>query len=113
MTPAAITPAGVASIARQLYTDGPPLMRAMQRWRAYICPVDLVIECVPPGAYVLDVGCGGGLLLGAMARMRRIRGGVGFDLSASGIETASAMARMVASEAGLRFERILPSEPWP
>src|ERR1700742_679944 len=80
MTPAALTPAGICAIARRLYTDGPLAMRAMQHWRAHICPLDLVLEQVPQGAYVLDVGCGGGLLLGVLAWTGRIRAGVGIDV---------------------------------
>jgi 2-polyprenyl-3-methyl-5-hydroxy-6-metoxy-1,4-benzoquinol methylase len=109
----AVTPAALAAVARQIYTAGPLLTRLMQHWRPYICPLEQVVNEVPAGAYVLDVGCGGGLLLGAMARMGRIRGGVGVDFSADGIEAAGVMAKSLGGGARLDFRRISAEDTWP
>jgi len=111
-TDAQFTPAALASIAREIYTGGPFLTRLLQHWRPYICPFDLVVAEVPPGSYVLDIGCGGGLLLGVMARLRRISGGVGFDFSADAIRVALAMAEKLGG-AGLQFLHLSALDEWP
>jgi 2-polyprenyl-3-methyl-5-hydroxy-6-metoxy-1,4-benzoquinol methylase len=110
---ATLTPAALASIARQIYTEGPFLTRQLQHWRPYICPFDLVIAEVPAGSYVLDIGCGGGLLLGALARLERISGGVGFDFSADAIRVAAAMTKTLGGGGGLQFLHLSAMDEWP
>lgn len=109
----AITPAAVASIARAIYTKGPLLTRAMQHWRPFICPFDLVMQEVPPGSFVLDIACGGGLLLGALAATRRICGGVGFDFSRDAIRVAAAMTESLDCGGRLEFLHLSVMDPWP
>ena len=108
-----MTPAAVASIAREIYTQGPFLTRQLQHWRPYICPFDLVIAEVPAGSYVLDIGCGGGLLLGVLGRLQRIRGGVGFDFSPDAIKVALAMVGELKFDGGLKFELLSALDRWP
>jgi 2-polyprenyl-3-methyl-5-hydroxy-6-metoxy-1,4-benzoquinol methylase len=112
-TPATLTPAVLASIAREIYTAGPFLTRQLQHWRPYICPFDLVIAEVPAGSYVLDIGCGGGLLLGVLARLQRISGGVGFDFSAAAISVARAMTATSGGHGGLQFLHLSAMDEWP
>jgi 2-polyprenyl-3-methyl-5-hydroxy-6-metoxy-1,4-benzoquinol methylase len=112
-TDATLTPAALASIAQQIYTKGPLLTRTLQHWRPYICPFDLVIVEVPAGSFVLDIGCGGGLLLGVLARTRRISGGVGFDFSADAIRVAAAMTEELGEDCDLKFFHLSALDEWP
>ncbi|MHC5002338.1 MAG: class I SAM-dependent methyltransferase [Planctomycetota bacterium] len=104
--------AALAARARRLFRSGPLVTRLLQHWRPWICPFELLLEQVPAGATVLDIGCGGGLFLGLLAAEGRIRGGVGFDASESAIRTARAMAAGQAPGL-LRFERLDVGAPWP
>lgn len=104
----------LSRLARQLYIEGPFLMRKMMHWRIGICPFERVIRHVPPGASVLDVGCGAGLFLALLAGAEI--DGVGFDSSRPAIDTAVRMAervKLAGLPAKLRFIRLDVSEPWP
>ena len=98
------TPAQVAQLARELYTAGPLVARAMQHYRPYISPFTLLVKAVPPGSRVLDIGCGGGLFLGLLARTGRLQDGLGIDTSAMAIASAQAMASRLGPGARVRFE---------
>jgi len=51
--------------------------------------------------------------VGALARMGRIRGGVGFDYSAEGIRVAQAMAKTLPAACNLRFQQLSAMDAWP
>jgi SAM-dependent methyltransferase len=109
-------PAALVSLARTIYADGPAVRRGMMGLRPYICPFHRLIDLVPEGASVLDVGCGCGLFLGLLAATGRRPRGVGFDVSACAIPTARQMAvrlREAEVAADLRFERVGIDDPWP
>jgi 2-polyprenyl-3-methyl-5-hydroxy-6-metoxy-1,4-benzoquinol methylase len=108
-----MTAARLARIAKTIYTSGPKLTRSLQHWRPYICPIDMVIEEVAAGSFVLDVGCGGGLLLGALAHAKRISGGVGFDFSSSAIQVAHEMLGKLEPGHGLQFLHLSALDAWP
>jgi 2-polyprenyl-3-methyl-5-hydroxy-6-metoxy-1,4-benzoquinol methylase len=108
-----VTPKALARIAREIYIEGPWATRQLQYWRPFICPFDLVVEEVPDGSVVLDVGCGGGLLLGALASLGRIRGGVGFDYSDDAIRVAQAMAGALPAGCDLQFHHVSALDRWP
>jgi 2-polyprenyl-3-methyl-5-hydroxy-6-metoxy-1,4-benzoquinol methylase len=111
-TPA--TPRHLAGQTQQLFTSGPRFKRLIQHYRPYICPFGDLIEQIPQGATVLDVGCGGGMFLGLLASAGRIGRGVGFDTSASAIETARAMAmRLPAEQQVLTFHQLDAAADWP
>jgi 2-polyprenyl-3-methyl-5-hydroxy-6-metoxy-1,4-benzoquinol methylase len=106
----------LASVARTIYVDGPAVHRGMMALRPYICPFDRLIELIPVGASVLDVGCGCGLFLGLLAATGRTTRGFGFDVSEAAIPTARRMARRLSESdipTDLRFERIGVDDPWP
>ncbi len=103
----------IATVARRIYTEGPLLKRSLQHWRPHICPFNRLIDLGPKGSRVLDIGCGGGLFLGILTDLCRIKGGVGFDSSASAIDLAKTMLRRLDSEHGLTFRRISVDEPRP
>jgi 2-polyprenyl-3-methyl-5-hydroxy-6-metoxy-1,4-benzoquinol methylase len=113
LTRDAATPGALARIAREIYIEGPWATRVLQHWRPYVCPFDLVIEEVPDGSFILDVGCGGGLLLGALASIARIRGGIGFDFSADGIRVAQAMRKSLPPGCDLQFLHLSALDRWP
>lgn len=109
--PANPTPAECSRVAAELYRSAPTGRRLLMKYRPFICPFDLLITVVPQGARVLDVGCGGGLLLTLLAAAGRIRAGVGFDTNT----TMIALARGVAKQAGLplTFEQRAVEDGWP
>lgn len=76
------------ALSRRIYVRGPRLIRTLQHWRPSICPFPALLEQVPPGASVLDVGCGGGLLLAFIGAARAPRRLVGFDSSEAAIALA-------------------------
>lgn len=99
-------------------TDGvPSLLRRLQVYRPFICPFEHLLPLVPPGASLLDVGCGGGLWLGLLAKLGLVSSGHGFDTSAPAIRLAQAMAaRLGAGSDGgpkLTFERRSVADGWP
>jgi 2-polyprenyl-3-methyl-5-hydroxy-6-metoxy-1,4-benzoquinol methylase len=105
-------PSELSRLAQELFPDGPLLVRKMQHWRPYICPFELLVEAVPPRATVLDIGCGGGLFLALLSRLRDDVRGEGVDNSPLAIRCAQALAR----DRGLpvRFEqRDLERGDWP
>ncbi len=83
---------GIADLGGDLYRDAGPLTRVMCRHRTRICPLELVAAQVPPGASALDIGCGTGLMLNALAAGGQISAGLGFDASPGAISAATAAA---------------------
>jgi cyclopropane fatty-acyl-phospholipid synthase-like methyltransferase len=84
----------------------------MQRQRPRICPFPELLAHVPPGARVLEAGCGAGsFVLQAAARGDGVTG-LGFDADPAAV----AMAQRVAARAGLdgvRFEHREAAGGWP
>jgi len=106
----------MSAIARRMYRQGPMLLRTLQHFRPFICPFEKLVEHIPDGARVLDVGCGAGLLLGLAAGLGREFEGFGFDVSPMAIELAKVMAIHAATvnpRARLTFERLDVGAPWP
>lgn len=105
-------PAELRAAARRLFTRGPFLLRHLQHHRPTICPFGPLLNFVPPGASVLDIGCGGGLLLGLIACTRRPGPLTGFDSSAQAIELARANLENFPKP-GPQFLRLDVGEAWP
>ena len=78
--------------ARHLYQDAKALPRLLMTYRPTICPFEELLPLVPRGASVLDVGCGGGLMLSLLAASGRIDAGYGFDTNGEMIQLASRVA---------------------
>lgn len=106
-------PAQVSDIARQIYCDGPIMLRKLQHWRPLICPYHVLLDQVPADVRVLDVGCGAGLFLGTLASTGRIAGGLGFDSSESAIAAAGAMTRQLPENHDISFQHLDATKPWP
>lgn len=101
----ALGPRLIKDVATELYANvGTSMVRFMQRYRSYICPLHEVISEVPEQSRVLDVGCGNGLLLNLLAHLGRIRQGHGFDLSVPAIEVASQVALKHPADRTITFE---------
>jgi 2-polyprenyl-3-methyl-5-hydroxy-6-metoxy-1,4-benzoquinol methylase len=108
-------PSELSACAASLYRDVPGARRLLMKLRPYICPFDRLIECVPPGSRVLDVGCGAGLLLALLGAAGHCHEGVGFDVDGGAIAVARLMAARIGSlgyPAVLRFEHLPVSAPW-
>ena len=108
------TPRSLSRMAARLYPEGPLLFRTLQRYRPFICPFEKLIVEVPECAKILDIGCGGGLLLGLLAAAGLRPDGTGFDVSRPAIALAQRMA--AASDlagARLDFRRLDADAPWP
>ena len=105
--------ASLSRRARQLYGDASGFAVALQKLRPFICPFGRLIEQVPPGSMVLDVGCGAGLFLGLLAADHRIVRGVGFDSSTTAIALANRMRANVPREVSLEFVVANAIDSWP
>ncbi len=106
-----LKPNYLCKLAKTLFPEGPTIQKLMQHWRPAIAPFHEILPEVPTGASVLDVGCGGGLLLMLLAAERHISLGVGFDASARAIS----FAKHAANQNGfsLRFETRKAGDGWP
>lgn len=98
--------------ARRIYTHGPRLIRTLQHWRPSICPFPALLEQVPRGASVLDVGCGGGLLLAFIGATRSPARLVGFDSSEAAIGLALENIERFPSPRP-EFHRLDAEAAWP
>lgn len=107
--------AAISKTAATLYRDAPWALRAMQRGRPYICPLETLAAIIPDQAVVFDIGCGAGLFLGYLASHGRIAGGVGVEPSARAVAAARAMSRRLASDAQapLDFYEVSVEDGWP
>ena len=56
------------------------LERILVTYRPAICPFEWILEAVPARSSVLDIGCGSGFLLYALATLRGIRAGTGIEM---------------------------------
>lgn len=101
----------VALHARTLFGDT-SFTSLVQRHRPFICPFDKLIEQVPVGSRVLDIGCGAGLFLGLLATIGRIPEGVGFDANPSAVAAARKMSLKLAS-GRLDFLVLGIDDAWP
>lgn len=101
--------------ARRLYAEASGATRTIQSLRPYICPFTRLLEFIPPGAHVLDIGCGAGLLLALAADSRDLGASVGFDSSGKAIAVAELAAKRLAAEGKPtpHFVRLDVRDPWP
>lgn len=102
-----------AVTAQRLYRAAPPVSRALQSLRPYICPFDILLSAVPADSHMLDVGCGAGLLLGLVAAKYPDASGIGFDSSGHAILAAQKMAADNGYADRIRFEHRAVGDDWP
>lgn len=84
--------------------------RLLMRWRPWICPFHILMEYVPNGSSVLDIGCGMGGWLFLLSRLEKISRGVGIDVGAEKIALANSM---ITEEDPLEFMSVEADEQWP
>jgi 2-polyprenyl-3-methyl-5-hydroxy-6-metoxy-1,4-benzoquinol methylase len=108
-----MTVAEVADIARDLYRHASIGFRLKQGYRPYICPFNELIACVPPGASLLDAGCGAGLFILLLAKAGHIRSAVGFDTNATAIREAQRAAKRLQNPIPIHFEAFSAADRWP
>jgi len=60
------------------------------RYRPYVCPLVEIIEQIPDGASVFDVGCGSGTLLYLGKQFRHAKKASGYDISPDAVEASAA-----------------------
>jgi 2-polyprenyl-3-methyl-5-hydroxy-6-metoxy-1,4-benzoquinol methylase len=87
--------AALGKVAQDLFRESPFLFRNLQCGRLKICPFELLIPQVPPGAAVLDIGCGRALFLGLLAALGQGSRLAGVDVSRGVIESAKRTAGLV------------------
>src|SRR5208283_2429934 len=90
--------------------------RTILKYRPFICPVEELLPYVPDGSSVLDIGCGCGLFLLALAFAGKRISGVGIDTAPDAIRAAQLAARsheIAATGSALSFEAACGTEEWP
>lgn len=102
--------------SRRSYPRGAWLLRRLQHYRPFICPFEVLLEHAPANAWVLDVGCGGGLWLRLLEAAGKLRVGIGFDSSPGAIALAQGSEPALGAEragASLSFRLLSVDAPWP
>lgn len=84
-----------------------------QRWRPLICPFEVVIEEVPDGSRVLDIGSGPGLWLQLLAVFGKLQRGVGFDSNPKLIEVGEEILRKHELSDLVELRYLPVQAPWP
>jgi 2-polyprenyl-3-methyl-5-hydroxy-6-metoxy-1,4-benzoquinol methylase len=62
--------------------------RFLARGRPYICPFGLILDRIPAGGSLLDVGCGGGMMIALAFKEAHISEAYGFDPNSAAIAAA-------------------------
>lgn len=106
-----LTAAELRIFGWQSYVKAPIFVRLLQSFRPYICPLEKVLENVPEGSGVLDIGCGTGGLLFQAARYRQLREGHGLDSASSSIDVARRVAETIPTK--IKFESAQSFDQWP
>jgi len=111
---AVLDSAGACAVATwRGYRAAPLPTRAIQSLRPFICPFETLLDVVPTGSRVLDVGCGSGLFLGLLCASGRLSSATGFDSSASAIAAARRMAGEIDRHGVLEFRALDATAQWP
>ena len=84
--------------------------RFLMMHRPQICPFHVLMEHVPQGSRVLDIGCGAGLWLLLLSRTGRIAGGTGVELAQAKIDIANSIK---SRGDDLEFHALSSETPWP
>jgi 2-polyprenyl-3-methyl-5-hydroxy-6-metoxy-1,4-benzoquinol methylase len=100
-----------ASLLWRLYETARLPQRSLSALRPFICPLAPILQHVPAGARVLDIGSGNGLFLTTMAAVRGISSGVGVEVSSRALQAARAVA--ARQSLPLLFVQAAHPEQWP
>lgn len=105
-----------AALAYVYYRDASPMFRLIARGRPYICPFEPIVQWVPPSSRILDIGCGCGLWLIALANINRIESGTGCDTNQGALKIARQAASRLATQNSsppLTFNHTPAISDWP
>ncbi|GMQ99801.1 MAG: hypothetical protein BMS9Abin18_0627 [Zetaproteobacteria bacterium] len=58
------------------------------RYRPYVCPIRAILEQIPEGSRLFDVGCGSGALLCLGVELLHLSKACGYDVSESAVEAS-------------------------
>lgn len=111
--PTATSRADVIDAVGHVYVNGPWLARTLQRYRPYICPFEELVDRVPVGSRVFDIGCGAGLFLTLLASRGRIIEGLGVDVSEPAISLADRARYQLPHPDRLKFVVDRGDMAWP
>ncbi len=99
--------ANTRQIVNTLYTGGGLLGRLLAKGRPSICPFHILVDYVPQGSNILDIGCGSGIFLNVLAHKGRISRGIGIDASQPAITKAQEASTRLPHDAGVVFRHHL------
>ena len=111
-----MTAASIGRLAEEAYREAPRLDRSRAQLRPFYCPLEELLERIPPRSDVLDIGCGLGVFVVALIASGRAQTAIGVDLDPAAIETANAAATMVKSrfpDRRLDFQVASVVDDWP
>lgn len=111
------TNAELALLARVLYAGCPSRSWLLSVARPYVLNANYLLRFIPSGSNLLDVGCGNGFLMLALAAASRIRRGMGIDASAAKIAIANHGLECLRSrfhiKADIEFCHVSGVADWP
>ena len=84
--------------------------RFLMTYRPRICPFHVLMEYVLPDSRLLDIGCGCGLWLFLLARLGRIKAGIGIETEPSRVKIAESVK---TSTDNLDFITVNHNDAWP
>lgn len=87
-----------------MYRTATVSQRLLCLGRPYICPFHVLINHVPQGASVLDIGCGSGLFLNLLVHKKLVSRGIGIDAAPGAIKTARRALALTDPDADVTFE---------
>jgi len=108
-----LSTSALSRIARSLYNNVPTVYRLLQGYRPLICPFGELIQAIPSGVRILDIGCGGGVFLGLLAHFGKITHGTGLDTNVKAIEMANIMRETCSGKDRLKFKQLDLEQYWP
>jgi SAM-dependent methyltransferase len=86
----------LTALAKRLYGEGPRLtwhQTLTTVYRPFYAQFGLILHWIPPGATMLDLGCGSGVLLHLAHALKRLTKGYGVDPQAQPLRIAEAINR--------------------
>jgi len=114
MSDAATLAGDPATLAYPYYRDAGFLHRALARGRPYICPFRPILDWVPPGARIFDIGCG--LWLITLGTLGRVASGLGCDTNEQALRVARQASELMARrkpDSSLAFVQTQGIADWP
>lgn len=106
----------VAFNVSQYYKNNALADQLLVRLRPYICPFAPIVEWVPAGSSVLDIGCGGGLWLLTLAVSGKMEKGIGYDINPHALEKGKKAAENYVQSGGtadISFQYAATMAEWP